>query len=161
MSKKNNTAKPVATAPADPTDAGEGLVPGTVTALTPGVAADAGEGLVPGTDTAVTTDATADAGSSEVIAGDLGTGSNGSPSAGDGTEATTVATDSDTPAGELGGEGGSITSTEPADELVRVKLLCSNHLGNIGDVTSVPWHHVADLEAAGLVDSHPASVGEE
>lgn len=141
MSKKNNTAKPVATAPADPTDAGEGLVPGT--------------------DTAVTTDVTADASGSEVIAGDLGTGSNGSPSAGDGTEATTAATGSDTPAGELGRGGGSIASTEPADELVRVKLLCSNHLGNIGEVTSVPWHHVADLEAAGLVDSHPASVGEE
>lgn len=141
MSKKNNTAKPVAPA----TDA----------------ATDGDEGSVAGTDTAVTTDVTADVDGSEVIAGDAGTVPDAPDSAGKGASVTTVATDADAPAGDLGGGAGSLASTEPADELVKVKLLCSNHLGNIGEVAPVPWHHVADLEAAGLVDSHPASVGEE
>ena len=138
MSKKNNTAKPVGPAPDVP--------------------ADGDEGLVVGTDTAVTTDVPADAGGDEVIAGDAGTLPD---NAGAGAAVTTDATDAHGPARDLGGEAGSLASTEPPDELVKVTLLCSNHLGNIGEVASVPWHHVADLEAAGLVDSHPASVGEE
>lgn len=141
MSKKNNTAKPVAPASDVPTDGGESSAAGT--------------------DTGITTNGTTDAGGSEVIAGDASSGADVPADGGDGAEVTAAATDAGAPAGDLGGEAGSLASTEPADELVKVKLLCSNHLGNIGEVASVPWHHVADLEAAGLVDSHPASVGEE
>lgn len=143
MSRKNNTVKPAALAPDAP--------------------ADAGKALVPDTDSAAGADATtdADAGSTEVIAGEGSSASAAPAGVAEGAEVIGPASEADAPTCELGGEAGTIVAADAADELVKVKLLSSNHLGTIGEVVAVPWHHVADLEAAGLVDSHPASVGEE
>lgn len=87
---------------------------------------------------------------------DAGTG----PDAGAGTGgATSTGSDAGT-----GPDVGTVTGTGSEDAApsvdgrVRVRLLCTNHLGQIGDIVTVPTGHVDALRSGGLADPHLAAL---
>ncbi|GEM_PF-3129662 len=121
-------------------DAGAGTEGGT------GTGAGAGTGLDVGTGTEGGTGTGADAGTGL----DVGTGAEG----GTGTGAD-AGTGPDVGTGTRTGSEDAATSV---DGRVRVRLLCTNHLGQIGDIVTVPTGHVYALRSGGLADPHSAAL---
>ncbi len=94
--------------------------------------------------------------------GGTGTGADAGtdPDAGAGTEGG-ASTGSDAGTGPDVGTGtgtGSEDAAPSVDGRVRVRLLCTNHLGQIGDIVTVPTGHVDALRSGGLADPHPAAL---
>ena len=147
MANKQRSAKPAQNdSPLPGTGAGSetgtgpdaGAEGGTSTGADAGTGPDAGAGTEGGTGTGA----------------DAGTGSD----AGAGTESGT-STGADAGTGpDVGSGTGSDDAAPSEDGRVRVRLLCTNHLGQIGDIVTVPTGHVDALRSGGLADPHPAAL---
>ncbi|WP_313465644.1 hypothetical protein [Stenotrophomonas sp.] len=117
---------------------------------------------LPGTEGGASTGADAGTGPDAGI----GTGTGTGPDAGAGTQGGTstgadagTGPDAGTSTEDGTGTGTGIEDAPPSvDGRVRVRLLCTNHLGQIGDIVTVPTGHVDALRSGGLADPHPAAL---
>ncbi|WP_313141801.1 hypothetical protein [Stenotrophomonas sp.] len=141
MANKQRAAKPAQNDSSLPgTAAGTGPDAGTEASTGTGPDAGAGTGPDAATEASTVTGAAAGTEGGTSTSADAGTGRDAGTGTGTGTGT------------------GSEDVASSADRRVRVRLLCTNHLGKIGDIVTVPTGHVDALRSGGLADPHPAAL---
>lgn len=155
MANKQRAAKPAQN---------DSSLPGTAAGTGPDAGTEASTGTGPDAATEASTDTGAAAGAGTEGGTSTGADAGTGPDAGLGTEGgtSTSAGAGTGPDAATGTEASTGTGSEDAapsvDGRVRVRLLCTNHLGQIGDIVTVPTGHVEALRSGGLADPHPAAL---